>query len=111
MTNWLKIEDNIFDCLKNEHQLSIDHKWVTSYFTIDTNNKNYFDIILDLYTNKKIFNWEDKKSKGFESSIKSMDIYNGILSFTIRSKKLDIKDKSHERNERLEQILPNKNEI
>lgn len=112
MNNWLKIEDNIFECLKNEHQLTIDNKLSTSYFTIDTkNNKNYFDIILDLYTNKKVFNWEDKKSKGFESSIKSMDIYNEILSFTIRSKQCSIKDKSYERNERLEQILPNKNEI
>ena len=60
MNNWLKIEDNIFECLKNEHQLTIDNKLSTSYFTIDTkNNKNYFDIILDLYTNKKVFNWEE----------------------------------------------------
>ena len=53
MKRWLKIEDNIFDCLKNEHQFTIDNSWTSSYFTIDTkNNQSYFDIIFDYYTNK-----------------------------------------------------------
>jgi hypothetical protein len=52
MNDWLKIEDNIFECLKNEHQLTIDSKWSTSYFTIDTkSNKTYFDLILVLQHN------------------------------------------------------------
>jgi hypothetical protein len=107
MKRWLKIEDNIFDCLKNEHQFTIDNSWTSSYFTIDTkNNQSYFDIIFDYYTNKKIFDWEDDRSKGWSSSIKTMDVYDGILSFSIKSKEWSIKDKAYERNERLEQILP-----
>ena len=35
-----------------------------------------------------------------------MDVYDGILSFSIKSKEWSIKDKAYERNERLEQILP-----
>lgn len=106
MNNWLKIEDNIFECLKNEHQLTIDNKLSTSYFTIDTkSNKTYFDLILDFYTNKKVFNWEDNKSKGSLSQIKTIDIFDGILSFTLITKEWCVKDKSYERDKRIENIL------
>jgi len=106
MTTWLKIEDNIFEIIKSEHQFTIDNKWTTSFFTIDTkSNTTYFDIILNYYSNKKVFDWEDNKSKGYITSIKTMDIYNGILSFTLRSKEWSIKDKAYERDKRIENIL------
>jgi hypothetical protein len=107
MTTWLKIEDNIFEIIKSEHQFTIDNSWTSSFFSIDTkSNPTYFDIILNYYSNKKVFDWEDNKSKGFSASIKTMDIFDNILSFTVKSKEWGIKDKAYERNERLEQILP-----
>ena len=106
MKPWLKIEDDIFDIIKSEHQLTIDNKWTHSFFTIETkSNPTYFDIIFNYYNNKKIFDWEDNKSKGWTSSIKTMDIFDGILSFTLKSKEWGIKDKSYERDKRIENIL------
>ena len=107
MKTWLKIEDNIFEIIKSEHQFTIDNNWTSSFFSIDTKlYPTYFDIIMNYYTNRGIFNWEDNKSKGWTSTIKTLDIFDGILSFTIKSKEFGIKDKAYERNERLEQILP-----
>ena len=34
-----------------------------------------------------------------------MDIFDGILSFTLKSKEWGIKDKSYERDKRIENIL------
>lgn len=106
MKNWIKIGDDIIECVKSEHQFTIDNKLTTSHFTIDIKGNNYFNIIFDLYDNKKTFDWEDNKSRGSGSNIKSIDIFNDILTCQIRSNDFGIKDKSYERNKRLEQILP-----
>ena len=106
MKNWIKIGDDIIECIKSEHQFTIDNKLTTSHFTIDIKGNNYFNVIFDLYDNKKTFDWEDNRSRGFVSKIKSIDIFNDILTCQIRSNEFGIKDKSYERNKRLEQILP-----
>ena len=81
--------------------------WVKDFDSWDICDQvcmNLFD--KTMYVDKKIFDWEDDRSKGWSSSIKTMDVYDGILSFSIKSKEWSIKDKAYERNERLEQILP-----
>ena len=56
MTSWLKIGEDIIDCIKTEHQFTIDNEWVNSYFTIDCKrNKTYFNIFTLLYGKKYIF--------------------------------------------------------
>ena len=42
MNNWIKIESEIFICISNEHQFTIDNQWTTSYFSFDVkSNVNY----------------------------------------------------------------------
>jgi hypothetical protein len=107
MNNWIKIESEIFTCISNDHQFTIDNQWTTSYFSFDVkSNLNYLPKLLNYYENKIIFNWEDNKSRGFEASIKFFDIYNDVVTLTVRSKEWGIKDKSYERNLRLDEILP-----
>ena len=93
MTSWLKIGEDIIDCIKSEHQLSIDNEWVNSYFTIDCRrNSIYFNIIFDLYNNKRTFNWEDNKSRGFISTIKSIDVMDSIITCQFKSKNWGVKN-------------------
>jgi hypothetical protein len=107
MNNWIKIESEIFTCISKEHQFTIDNQWTTSYFSFDVkSNPNYLLKFLNFYENKLSFNWEDNKSRGIGASIKSIDIYNDIVTLTIRSKDWGVKDKSYERNLRLDEILP-----
>jgi len=107
MDKWIKIEDEIFSCVSTEHQFTIDNKWTTSYFSIDLkSNTNYLPKLLHLYENKIFFDWEDNKSRGNTSSIKFFDIYNDTVTITIRSNVWGIKDKSYERNLRLDELLP-----
>ena len=107
MNNWIKIEGEIFISISNEHQFTIDNQWTTSYFLFDVkSNVNYLPKFLNYYENKISFNWEDNKSRGIGSSIKSFDIYNDVVTLTVRSKDWGIKDKSYERNLRLDEILP-----
>lgn len=107
MNNWIKIESEIFICISNEHQFTIDSQWTTSYFSFDVkSNPNYLPNLINYYENKISFNWEDKKSRGIGASIKSFDIYNDIVTLTVRSRDWSIKDKSYERNLRLDEILP-----
>lgn len=102
---WLKINNDIINIIDSEHQLSIDGKWVTSYFTIDSKESENLDIIYHLYDSRVIFDWEDNKTKGFSSMIKSIDLFNSILSFQIRSKEIQIKDKSEEREDKINELL------
>ena len=60
----------------------------------------------NFYENRISFDWEDNKSRGSNSSIKFFDIYNDSLTITIRSNRWGIKDKSYERNLRLNELLP-----
>ena len=107
MNNWIKIESEIFICISNDHQFTIDNQWTTSYFSFDVkSNVNYLPKILNYYDNKISFDWEDNKSRGFEASIKFFDLYNDVATITVRSKEWSIKDKSYERNLRLDEILP-----
>jgi hypothetical protein len=107
MNNWIKIESEIFICISNDHQITIDNQWTTSYFSFDVkSNINYLPKFLNYYDNKISFNWEDNKSRGIGSSIKFFDIYNDVVTLTVRSKEWGIKDKSYERNLRLDEILP-----
>ena len=107
MNNWIKIESEIFICISNEHQFTIDNQWTTSYFSFDVkSNINYLPKFLNYYENKISFNWEDNKSRGTGASIKFFDIYNDVVTLTVRSKDWSIKDKSYERNLRLDEILP-----
>ena len=104
--NWIKIESEIFNCISNDHQFTIDNQWTTSYFSFDVkSNINYLPKLLNYYENKITFNWEDNKSRGTESSIKFFDIYNDVVTITVRSKDWGIKDKSYERNLRLDDLL------
>lgn len=106
MTTWLKIGEDIINLIKSEHQFTIDNEWVNSCFTIDIKNNNtYFNIIFDLYNNKRTFDWEDNKSKGSISTIKSIDITDNIITCQVKSKKWGIKDKSDERDKRIDDIL------
>lgn len=112
MTSWLKIGEDIIDCIKTEHQFTIDNEWVNSYFTIDCKgNKTYFNIIFDLYNNKKTFDWEDNKSKGSISTIKSIDVMDNIITCQFKSKNWGIKNKSDERDKRIDDILNKTNFI
>jgi len=112
MGAWLKIGDNIIDCIKSEHQFTVDDKWVNSHFTIDIkNNSIYFNIIFDLYNNKRSFGWEDNKSRGHKSIIKSIDVYDNIMTCQIRSNEWGLKDKSDERDKRIDDILNKTNFI
>ena len=86
MNNWIKIEGEIFISISNEHQFTIDNQWTTSYFLFDVkSNVNYLPKFLNYYENKISFNWEDNKSRGIGSSIKSFDIYNDVVTLTVRS--------------------------
>jgi hypothetical protein len=107
MDKWFKIEDDIFISVSNEHQFTIDNKWTTSCFTMNIKyNPNYLIKLIHFYENKISFDWEDNRSRGYNSSIKFFDIYNDSLTITIRSNHWDIKDKLYERNLRLDELLP-----
>jgi hypothetical protein len=109
MKPWFKVGEDIIDCIKTDHQFTIDNEWVNSYFTIDLKyNNTYFNIIFDLYNNKKTFDWEDNKSKGSISTIKSIDVTDNIITCQVKSKKWGIKDKSDERDKRIDEILKEK---
>jgi len=110
MKPWFKVGEDIIDCIKTDHQFTIDNEWVNSHFTIDIKyNNTYFNIIFDLYNNKKTFDLEDNKSKGFISTIKSIDVTDNIITCQVKSKKWRIKDKSDERDKRIDEILNEKN--
>jgi hypothetical protein len=110
MKPWFKVGEDIIDCIKTDHQFTIDNEWVNSHFTIDIKyNNTYFNIIFDLYNNKRTFDWEDNKSKGFISTIKSIDVTDNIITCQVKSKKWRIKDKSDERDKRIDEILNEKN--
>ena len=52
MNNWIKIESEIFICISNDHQFTIDNQWTTSYFSFDVkSNVNYLPKILNYYDN------------------------------------------------------------
>lgn len=107
MDKWFKILDEVFVCVSSEHQFTIDNKWTTSYLSFDLkSNPSYLNKLHKFYENRLSFDWEDSKSRGFNSSIKFFDIYNDSLTITIRSNHWAIKDKSHERNIRLSELLP-----
>lgn len=107
MDKWFKIENDIFICASTEHQFTIDNKWTTSYFNFDIkSNSAYLNKLLYFYENKLSFDWEDNKARGSNSSIKFFDIYNDSLTITIRTNHWGIKDKSYERNLRLNELLP-----
>ena len=107
MDKWFKILDDIYICVSTEHQFTIDNKWTTSYFSFDLkSNPAYLNKLHNFYENRVGFDWEDNKSRGSNSTIKFFDIYNDSLTITIRSNHWGIKDKSYERNLRLNELLP-----